>query len=932
MKLMTKFSIIIFFILYTTCNSQVPLDSNILNLLDSELVKNNMDRSDLWLPVSPTIDVSHSLRNMDSLSNDVLKTYNLLSLYTKTAPNLLINNIQELAAQISGQLQIKPFKIYNFNTTLPRDYLESKLSIKIDVNKDLISSQVLMQYLSPIVLAIDELEKDNFLKNTKELSFLIQKSDSLLLFTEKKSYGNFFDEKSEEAKIYKLAKEFFEKAKIINQTNIYSVGISLYSSLHEINQLTQKNLKLYKDSIKTKILDTDYGKIAIGGNGDDNYHGNFLFILDIGGNDTYVETSLSKNQLILSTVRSIIDLSGNDAYVGGDYSYGGAAFGINLLLDYGGNDSYSAGNFSLGCGLFGFGLLRDFGGSDLYSGRNFTQGAAAFGIGLLLDEDGNDIYKCQALSQGFGLTRGFGALYDLSGNDSYISSSPFLDSSHYDSHFTSFTQGASLGFKPLAAGGIGILSDLKGNDNYISDVYSQGCSYWHGIGALFDGSGDDRYQAYEYSQGAAVHHGIAALWDNSGGDIYISQQYSQSYGKDFSFASLIDISGNDHYFSESSQNDECDLNSITLFMDISGNDSYPGKSISVSTSEMDCNDNFNNINIFIDGDGNDKYGETLPESKNITQTVREKFREDNLEEEAFLTIRKNTNNGNQIEIPLSDSIERLFIQASALERQYKGNTRNAQEKIIAMGTKQLPFLLSKLNTDDVGEQKALSNILSGIYDKDSITLKKILIDSLSSRNFVSVNIISKILGEKKAKECLTKFVGMLSEKDWRYRSVAAEQIGNIGNKDFTKELEFALSDEHPLVRANAAYSFCRLFPDNLIDILKIILEDKKYIVRIAGIKGLIQNKPLPTSIITNCFNDTISLRTKQMLSYAIPVLDTNEKAVKEFRKYIVRQPVEIRKITYQSIIKSNNEFWKSCLDYFYQKETETELKELLEKR
>ena len=84
-------------------------------------------------------------------------------------------------------------------------------------------------------------------------------------------------------------------------------------------------------------------------------------LIDVGGDDTYIEGTLSSNR----TVLVIIDLGGDDTYRGEKPGIqGGAVLGVSMIVDVAGDDSYEAADVAQGACLAGIGILIDVAGND----------------------------------------------------------------------------------------------------------------------------------------------------------------------------------------------------------------------------------------------------------------------------------------------------------------------------------------------------------------------------------------------------------------------------------------------------------------------------------------------------------------------------------------------------------------------------------------
>ena len=294
----------------------------------------------------------------------------------------------------------------------------------------------------------------------------------------------------------------------------------------------------------------------------------------------------------------IIDPGGDDFYTF-DKLKGDA--NVRTIVDCGGNDYYlSQGDFAFGSGYFGIGGLFDLGGDDIYVSQSFSLGSGLFGTGILMDYMGHDLYKSDSYSQGSGAF-GLGYLHDAEGDD----------------HYTGAFQVQGFAF----TGGMGLLSDKRGDDSYWAggkypddprypDRYlslSQGFSIGirpiasGGVGILFDYEGSDNYWTDIYGQGVSYWFSLGILVDGDGHDWYESHQYNQGSGIHLSTGILIDHAGNDRYVGGGLSQGNAHDYAVGWLIDREGNDSYTSTGLSLGGS------NTNSVAIFIDDAGNDVY-------------------------------------------------------------------------------------------------------------------------------------------------------------------------------------------------------------------------------------------------------------------------------------------------------------------------------------
>lgn len=333
-----------------------------------------------------------------------------------------------------------------------------------------------------------------------------------------------------------------------------------------------------KDGVEGEVMamwNNGSGKCIIGGTGPNRYTGHFSFILDLGGNDVY-ELPETKT----GSYRFVADLSGDDLYQSDKYSQGAGLGCVDVLFDIEGNDTYRAREYSQGAALLGIGIMCDLEGDDIYSSVRCSQGAAFLGIGMLYDAAGSDLYYSRVFSQGFGYLKGFGAIVEGGGNDSYKAGWEYPDSRIPGRAHLAMSQGFGYGMRPWSTGvgsdgGIGLLADFSGHDVYHSDFFSQGGSYWYSLGILHDAEGCDRYSAGQYSQGSGIHLSFGALLDDAGDDAYDAYAgLEQGNAHDWSSGCLEDMSGNDTYRGSTSSQGSALTVAYAYLLDASGDDRY----------------------------------------------------------------------------------------------------------------------------------------------------------------------------------------------------------------------------------------------------------------------------------------------------------------------------------------------------------------------
>ena len=379
------------------------------------------------------------------------------------------------------------------------------------------------------------------------------------------------------------------------------------------------------------------GEIRIYGSADDTYDGFCFATLDLGGNDAH----LGKTASACSPFQPIsvsIDVHGNDVYNAQNdtAALASAVFGIAVLADLVGNDTYKAAASSIASSWWGTAVLLDANGNDTYTlDSTYGIAAATVGVAVLDDRAGNDTYTCAAEGEAFAQTLAAAMLVDRTGNDSYTArldgaiSEMYLGQSVSRAQGAAFGRRADLGDGHSLSGGVALLFDVEGNDTYLSGAWAQGCGYWWAAGFLEDWAGNDVYTNGKYSLGAGAHFAIGCIADVTGDDKYnvgntnAVNQY-QAHARDGSIGISLDGDGNDKYYFKINCGGSADLCSIGLFFDRKGADEYvadytfagdplawtntpPMGTSTVYTPQYSYRDYLFSVGIFYDAAGADTY-------------------------------------------------------------------------------------------------------------------------------------------------------------------------------------------------------------------------------------------------------------------------------------------------------------------------------------
>lgn len=798
--------------------------------LDSALSSILMTRNDLTMRWDATGNDLHRLKNIKNLFSNPLSAFTL----SDSVAN-------------SGKYGIKdplPFFLLtaslldnsdNFSPERPiltNDKIKSATGI--DLNTLNFAEQFLLRKFLVLAIYVElQTDKNRFLLDEEKLKRVLNYCDSLLIHSENDNGDDLINDRlSERISLIKAKKFFGEDAQGLDYGLLNETGTLLYLSSFDVAKNMAVEITNLSSEIHSHVWDTKFGRVAIGGKGDDTYTGEYFCIIDVAGNDIYKMTDKTKNQSYNHPTNLIVDFNGDDNYIGGDYSFGGSVFGNSTLIDMKGNDNYSAKNFSLGCGFFSTNVLYDGEGNDHYSGGTCVEGTGLFGVGLLIDAKGNDSYNAHLQSQGFGFTRGFGAILECEGNDQYISNSPYTDFLRYDDHFETFCQGAALGYRPVASGGYGFICDYSGNDLYQADIYGQGVGYWYGLGGIIDQKGNDSYSAFQYAQGAGIHLAFGVLIDTSGNDNYFSHGVSQGCGHDIGFGGLYDAKGDDNYVVESLSLGGGNANAISFFLDAGGNDGYLARNDN-TMGFSDFRRDYGMIGIFLDLEGKDFYGSVRGKNDSLWNGsyYGVGYDGENLRPStAPPSVEKKIEKSNEEVLKeLSSDIPTLFIQASAAPQKYQYLVEPARKKLVSLQNESLPYLLNSLNTEQPREALMISLVLP----KMGVIALKALIDTVKrgekSRIGRAVYILGEIKNDTAAEIIADRMVD--SSSNWRLRATCGEALMKLNTSKVKDQLLETIKDTIPIVRAYALRAYLKSANRQELKSILYLIEDTNQIVR-----------------------------------------------------------------------------------------------------
>jgi len=649
--------------------------------------------------------------------------------------------------------------------------------------------------------------------------------------------------------------ELLAAARKVDYKTLTQAGMIAAHSLEAAESILRA-WKPPKDSgklLRGKLLDaqTSFGRVVVGGIGNDAYGGKPIAVLiELGGDDTYrCQVGAGVDGVGLA-----IDLLGDDKYnTPGDFAFGGGLLGIGMLLDCDGDDHYAAGKGSLGSALFGVGALVDRAGMDSYNIDEHGQGAANFGIGILLDDEGHDTYLARYFTQAVSGPLGFGLLLDRNGDDTYFVGGKHHGWSSSETSYRSACQGFAQGIREYASGAIALLVDVAGNDSYRGGAICQGVGYWFALGALVDGAGNDNYTCLHYGQGAPFHYGVGALLDNAGDDFYKGDVGTQGMGYDWSAAFLVDYTGNDVHEGYHLSVGAGGVNGVGIFCDNAGDDLYNcGTSYTLGSGQWVDKRAAGSIGVFLDFDGNDRYPKE-PYGNEKSWTQQSYGAGLDLKGGAPLftkvmqpkPVAQRTPIASKVD-PVStvpdvpntlEGARKLFdIMVEGGERP---KAKKAQEKFMALGDPARDALMEGLVQQPFYRSYGLAYSLLPTFGTNAVPPLLALLKDADPWHRCRAADVLGLMKPEDAQTALPALRDGLKDEHFIMRTSCALALGKLGDSSALPKLgELLLTDPHPIVRVRAAEALGKIKSADAVSALTKALDDSYYQVRYGAQRAL----------------------------------------------------------------------------------------------
>ncbi len=858
MNLKNHIILLILFLIFS--NFSYCQINKLIPCIDSMIFRNTLTSKDIYLP-RDYYEI-HPGRNRfnERLLESHIYSFDIASFYESEIKNLNINTFEPFFGHVFNDLGLAKIEIAELNPMIPRLMLNDMLGVNVDSVFGSVGAIIMSRYLANFLACRSILDKNFNNINFNELSELIKYADSII-YNPNYNSDNIYEYSDNLKKIKDNSANVISQSYYLDSLRILSAGFSFLIEIIKLNDNFKINFKDAKKHIKTTIIETKYGKIALGGTGNDHYKGDFALIVDLGGDDVYDIEINSKNDAIRYPLRLIVDFMGNDKYRSGSYGLASGYFGVGLILDLAGNDSYEGGDFSLGCGIFGLGGIIDYSGNDTYKSHSFSQASSVIGMGFLIDYSGNDSYTASHFSQSFAGPKSFSFLHDKAGNDRYIIKTKRTQ--------MSFSQAVSVGLDDLWGGGIAVLIDEAGIDTFSSTNVTQSFAIGHGFTALINYGSNATYTADNYAQSVSIGNSHSILADFSTESIFRANSFSQAFSDKFAFSGISAINN-------------AILNSNNKFNNSSG------------------------LGIIINNTGlNDTL--TYKFVEDIEQKYWHKYIFSSSNSLKIETIFENQNTSNELsklKFPITSlNLNRTFFKEPKLSNELN-------DLLLIASSDKLTTQMNESALDRIIADTAMTYVAFGIilsYDADfaipackkfyneldQFKIIKMLEDSLRSVNKNVITNSAELLVELNSIKSFDKIVEQCNNVNWLVRGHIARLIGRFNKGSYSVILRTLIDDFHPYVRASAAYALALSDPtaDNLLK----TLNDELFIVRNYACLGLIDRKKVDFKLFKRIIDNIENINALANLATVFPYLDIKSSEKKLFETFINNAPVSLIK-------------------------------------
>ena len=200
--------------------------------------------------------------------------------------------------------------------------------------------------------------------------------------------------------------------------------------------------------------------------------------------------------------------------------------------------------------------------------------------------------------------------------------------------------------------------------------------------------------------------------------------------------------------------------------------------------------------------------------------------------------------------------EELFLRASSSALQFEHMREPSRRILVGNHEESLPYLVTRLDTDDARERHALEDILVRIGPPAAEpVIEAFLFEAGRTETTRGARLAAAVLGKIGEVSAVDALFSVYDHHDWKVRGAIGGALGRIGTAEAVAPLVLLLSDDNDVVRKSAAVGLKRVAarahddeepdPDaaaaldrHVMESLARALGDKHYAVRYSSADAL----------------------------------------------------------------------------------------------
>jgi hypothetical protein len=369
---------------------------------------------------------------------------------------------------------------------------------------------------------------------------------------------------------------------------------------------------------------------------------------------------------------------------------------------------------------------------------------------------------------------------------------------------------------------------------------------------------------------------------------------------------LLDEVGDDTFTVESLSLGGGNANAVSLFLDERGDDAYAARNESNTRGFSDLRRGLPMLGVFVDARGSDRYA---LHRGNQTAQIKSTFGIAwDAELENIETSSHRSAEPSSVDTLLPASLDSLFVLASTPLLKYQHLVGRARSAIVAQGISTVPFLATKLGTRFPRERLALEEMLPRLYRADSLAVTQLLADSLHSTNTATLLFSLWAIGKCRIAALADSMIRFARHNDWRVRAAVAQQVGEGKFRTVVHHIVRLLSDNHPWVRARAAYAVAATLGTEAHKVTLTALGDTAAIVRTSAVLGYRENTSWNPATLASLLRSAPTERGKIAVVLCAGMLDSTANQFWEhwmqFANVVAQQSPAVRAAFYRTILTS----------------------------